>query len=363
MTIASGTTEPTLEFQAQVDMDALERELIRLDQFRGTQMEGRDVVVQLGSVLWFDIGTLLMLIGVMNHLRSKGNTVRIVLPAHQKALDYLKRWQFGKTLDDNVGRHEDMMTEQDLQRFHAPLEFYKPKVMSGPLGPELIASQRLFEIHSFTGFVDQHSQTSHAGRSTNAEKHISVDEIQAYVTHVEDATLRRIVEKSLGVTNVEVFSRAILKEALLNTEEHPNASISLVAVSREGNHLVVAVYDNGVGIPETIREAYLKELRRDGREVSDVELLTAAFHTKSISYATKAGTTSIPPDDPRSASRGTTRGMGLYYIKTETLKLGGFLKVRSGRAYVSFTADKEPEGAEVRPWDGTLLKIYLPLKG
>ena len=101
-------------------------------------------------------------------------------------------------------------------------------------------------------------------RGVDGRKHVSEDEIRGFIKRsLIDRRLLKAIASALGRSEkdeyfVEQFSNCILWESLINTEEHPNANISMLAMARDvrKEELIIAVADNGETIPSTIMEAF-----------------------------------------------------------------------------------------------------------
>lgn len=318
------------------------------------------------KVRMIDIGALLYLICILNFLKAKGLQVNITLPESKeeadekdkeavgKVRDFLKRWRFGVALEENVGMLQNLLPEHQQGYFEGPLEYYKPRIETTPEGKiEPLISVRLMEITSLT------ETDRKEGR-----KIVSREKIEEYVNRLNHYTIRRIVAEALGFSDakVEQFGKVLIREGLLNTEEHPDATISLISMVREPSfsHLVIAIVDNGDGIPDTIRDVYENDPSVKKVEIpSDADLINYAFDSHLIEYATQAMTTSKPHrPDPN-------RGMGLYYLKTLSADFGGYMIVRAGGASVQFKKEDDKIkrfDRQVSKWRGNLIKIFLPLK-
>ena len=352
------------QFGQRFDLNELEKELSKLKP-EIDKGGFQSVNFNLAKVRLIDLGALLYLICILNFLKAKGLQVNITLPeskeeatekdkkAVEKVRDFLKRWRFDDALEENVDMLQNLLPEHQQGYFESPLKHYKPRIETSPEGKiEPLISVRLMEITSLTE-IDR----------KEGRKIVSREKIEEYVKRLNHYTIRPIVAEALDFSdaNVEQFSKVLIREGLLNTEEHPNATISLISMVREPSlsYLVIAIVDNGEGIPDTIRNVYENDPDVKKVEIpSDADLIDYAFDSRLIEYATQPMTTS------KSARPDPNRGMGLYYLKTLSVDFGGYMIVRAGDASAQF----KKEGDEIKrsdrrvsKWRGNLIKIFLPL--
>lgn len=334
-----------LNFGSTLKIETLEKQLAILKD-EEDRKQPTEVTFNLSNTTWVDIGALLFSINIMNYLKRKKTFLKIKLPEGgkgKKVRDFLKRWKFFDALEENVGQKETLIPPEQLHYLNEKQKYYLPSTIRDPYSNvEELLSKDLVEIKSFTDI-------------TTEKREVSIEKIKRYIDTLEKTTVTPVLKKCLGLNDVEIFSKNIIKEGLLNTLEHPDATISLLAMSKEGPNLVIGICDNGKPVPDTIEGAYFKKFPKEGVSTE-----------KLIDFATLEGITSIEETDKRYISLDTKRGMGLFYLKKDSLRLGGYLQIRAKNALTTFKTTENNEielkTQNVSQWTGNLIKIFLPLK-
>jgi len=263
-----------LTFASQLTLKELES---RLEQVRRAQAghSNRDFVFDLRCVAWIDIASVLFLLVILSLLRADGHKLTLLLPEGtqgKKARDFLRRWKFFQALEDNIDRVENLLPSDQLEQYYFREEqsYYLPASVESPNNVlEALISKRLMEITSFAYLQD-------GGRR------ISLEAIDRYISDLKKTIVAPILKSVIGSCEsqddfTELFADVLVREALWNSYEHPMATFSAISMAREGKNFVVAVADNGLTIPATIRETYSKHERK-----SDVQLLEGAFNNDEL---------------------------------------------------------------------------------
>ena len=337
------------------------------------------MVFNMSRVKFFDIACILQFICLLSELRQNGWEFVLKLPADadgKKTRDFLRRWRFFDALEENVGDLKYLIPPEDQQYLQEEPSFYLRTTKYDERGIiQQVLSKDIVEITSFT----------------KQEKNVqTVNEamIEGQVSRFEsDKSVGEIISKALGLSfgkatssnsaraSYEVFYKTFVYESLINTKHHPKATISLMAVSvvPRRTHLVVAVADNGECIPDTISRAYRNHARHESSQDYTLHLFpepkrvkmefagkiseSAKADAKKIFFACLPWVTSRKPWEPN-------LGMGLTYLVRDTVRLGGEIRIRSGKATVSFVKKRGKTGctaSQATEWRGTLVRIQLPI--
>ncbi|HVM60185.1 MAG TPA: hypothetical protein VMV72_04895 [Verrucomicrobiae bacterium] len=335
------------------------------DQFSRTTLEdwiaktplgiGREIRIDFSNTRWFDIASLVFLLCILSNWRSQGEAVTLRLPdsaKHRRARDFLCRWNFREglrlALDNEIA---NLLQTDQLSYFDGPLDSYTPTQVVDEYGDlAVLSSLQLLQITSLTDLQE------------DGNYRVSFSRIGQVTNRACARALYSALKTSIGAPHkwATQFGRVLIHQGLLNAFEHPEASVAFIAMARQGPHLVIGIADNGLTIPATIAEAY--EQSKEGHVAATKELSGYQLDANRIAYATFRGTSRKPLSiaDP-------DRGMGLYYIKTLTAEVGGYLRIRASEASVKFSRSEghgpiqsSPEPVK-RLERGNLLKIVLPL--
>jgi hypothetical protein len=169
---------------------------------------------------------------------------------------------------------------------------------------------------------------------------------------------------------IDDFVKIVVPHAVGNVR-HAQPSFAIVTSRADSKYLHFIVTDNGMGIPNLIRRALADRIKsledRDsalieyfaGEEL--VEKTIRELLDSALVVASTAKHVSSEPDPDR------RRGLGLFYLKQLTLERGGELRIRSGRAVVTFGDRKRGKQGDAYCRDGlidspgTSVRVVLPL--
>lgn len=361
-----------------LSLDALEAYLVHARDIRDDP-QVREVGINLGAARWFDIGALLFLVAALGQLKRARKKLALRLPEAsmddirpdnaQRARDFLKRWGTEEALHEAVGDLQAVLPPEQHGYFEPPLQHYRPSVSEAHGVREELLSNSLIEI-------------THMTRGRIGEKTVSQDAIADYIQRL--ALEYRFKRAFRGVSGFDEdqyndFVQTIIREALINTHEHPDASISMIAMALQEQHdkreLVVAIADNGLTIPATIEEHAGREPQPFSRPMAvefrfdpeflrlgggRIEAYKRRFEedTRLALYAMSPGATSRRGDPT------ATRGFGLTYVLESVLSLGGEITVRTGAASLRFRNADEGihcSSSAVSFWDGNLIVVKFPI--
>lgn len=299
---------------------------------------------------WFDLGTLLWFITLLNALRRAGNEVTVRFAdrgdaAFEKVWGFLLRWRFFDVLSDVVGDPLGVLVSSQHEHLSLKPLYSEPRNLEVDGVSLHTHGSRLLEIASF-------------GLPQTREP--EENSLAGLLLNYADEVLITALREHCGWNEREArnFATYVIREGVKNSGAHANGSFGLVAMRLDKRKLHLAMSDNGVGIPQVLRSAAeRKELTLGTVETgSDADLIryfaTPEFAHDSmlVRLAVRKGVTT---------SHGS--GLGLYYLKRYVLQHGGELRIRSGRALVDFTEQTEDpsDGYFVSP--GTTLRVILPL--
>lgn len=184
-----------------------------------------------------------------------------------------------------------------------------------------------------------------------------------YISKLSDKIILRALSNRCGwgIKKTKVFVDNVCGEGLRNTVMHARGSYSTIAMKTDKKYLIITLCDNGIGIPETLRESFkISNRKNELAEESDVNLIKyftepeMIIDSDWIKVSLKKGTTS---------KSGKRAGLGLYYMKSMVLSQGGRLRIRSGGACVDFLANgKSKDHDEMIESPGTMFRVLIPLK-
>ncbi|MFO1523251.1 MAG: hypothetical protein U1G05_14655, partial [Kiritimatiellia bacterium] len=333
-----------------------------------------EAVLDFSCVMVWDISALLWLVIGLHHFKQEyGFSFRLRLPDNDgvddpalndrlgRSADYLRRWRFDRALR-NINPNVDDLLINEQQGFFStkePRNHYLPRKTDNESGLlQSLISRSLAEIRNLSDPKFTGSQP------------ISVENISQSVKDFQAARIGDILHNQCNFTprEADLFSDNLITEALLNVQEHPKASIGMIAISILGtsNEIILTIVDNGESIPETIYPKYLtcqqrNELNLDDRPTPQYQRdeITHEERVEITNYATKAG---ISRKEPR---EGHITGMGLTHIRDDTVNtFGGKLIIITDKVKLQYKGNSEnpPESEKWQhEWRGNLLRIALPL--
>ena len=169
---------------------------------------------------------------------------------------------------------------------------------------------------------------------------------------------------------IDDFTTIAVPHAIRNLS-HAKGTFALIASRADARYLHFCVADNGIGIPNLLREALRDHVQAGQGDSALIEY----FAGKELLEETLRDLLEASPTDSefvvastadRVTSDTTREGFGLYYLKELVLAKSGELRIRSGRAMVTFDATRKrrrPEPERVEPLiesPGTSVRILLP---
>jgi hypothetical protein len=359
------------QFRQELADRALQLGLERYGAASVTEVSEDNIRVDMGNIEWIDLGALLWLFPLLSRLKSQANEIRIVLPRLDPTLEplaptaaetwkksegdrlrrvvsFLIRWRFFEALRTCVDEPFNLLDESQSHLLTSTGQYSYPKSVEVGGAEETLHGTRLLELSPIV---------YPPGRAPRAD-----DPVEQFLARYHDRVAIGALRAACGWTSQESldFIELVLGEGLRNAVFHSQGSFSLAGMHVGPRSLVLAVADNGRGIPSVLRTA-LSQLKSRSRIAQATDSSLIEYFTQPemildshlIAVSTQASTTS---DSDRA-------GMGLFYMKGQVLKREGRLSVRSGRARVSFSGSstKRQDGLAFCP--GTTLRVELPVKG
>jgi hypothetical protein len=326
----------------------------------------QEIILNLSLVRVWDIASLLWLAVALHHYRhNAGLSFVLRLPQATDGMsdkdrrdfdmsaDFLRRWKFDCALRKIVDVVDDILVPEQKGYFASgPRRFYLDKTTTDNRGLlQSLISRRLVEIQDL------------ADTELPGPKAITPDSISRFVARFQAERIGDILCAQCGIEKRtgDLFSDHLLTEALMNVQEHPNATIGMVGISVLGNskELVLCVVDNGDPIPETIAARYDRDHESVAEECSSERRIAHELKARIIDYATQPGVTS------KVGELGQKAGMGLTYIKQDTLDaFHGKMRIVTDSVCLRYS---NGSGAKPRSedwphsWRGNLLRIAIPL--
>lgn len=332
------------------------------------------LILDFSLVKVWDIAAVLWLIVALHHYRHNvGLSYLLRLPEgkdgmkpsdfddYERSADYLRRWEFNKGLKNIASNVDSLLVPQQKEYFspERPKHFYPDrKIIDNESLLQSLVSRRLVQIRNLSDPIFL------------GAKAISPQSIADCVRYFQSERIGDILNIQCGIEKrtADLFSDHLLTEALMNVQEHPNATIGLVAISLMGNtkELILSVVDNGDAIPQTIYPRYYRDLKSpEKRQAENIpsynrQALPVEEKAKITNYATRAGVTR------KMGMESQGKGMGLTYIKNDTVNtFKGKLRILTDGLCLKYEggAAEDPK-AEGWPhsWTGNLLRIAIPIE-
>jgi len=311
-----------------------------------TQIVNSAIVFDLSKTFWYDLGATVWLLVLLHRLRRQQNQLRLVLPDPEnhgadRVWDFLIRWRFFEVLSECVDDTTNLLDPSQM-RFLARQSRYGQSYQTDETGNRVLAhSARMLEMTTLG--IDATDDADEPLRRF----------LQRFPTWPIHAALSYLCGWSLD--DARGFADRVLAEGLRNAALHGNGTFTIVSMRVDARHFILAIADNGIGIPASLRSLSPGD---PTSRLRDAELIkyfaTPEFLVDSqlISLSTR-----------RTVSASATRsGLGLHYLKTFVTDGHGELRVRSGRASVDFTEKGEVATDDLTTSPGTLLRVMLPIK-
>ncbi len=313
------------------------------------------IIIDLSLIIWIELDAVLWFISFLNRLKTRGNDIKIILPdpeTHSGRLvwDYLITWKFFDALKECVDSPVNLLEISQLKYINTIKSNYRAtpterRTITDDYGTKYPLPNRLLEIETINN--DNYSK----GISEYKENFAGAAwaAIRNYCAWNDDDTSR--------------FVNTVVEEGLINSFVHGENTFTNVAIKSDEKNLILAICDNGKGIPTSLRETFNK--KKDllaGKDYSDeVDSFLLNYFTKSEMIID-----SLLIDQSTHENQGAIgrKGDGLFYLKDFVFKHKGKLRIRSGRAWVGFECIDNKEIIDsidhLLQSPGTLITIILP---
>jgi len=349
--------ESVCSFKGSLDVPRTENALMEVPE---GPYSPRRVVVDLRETGFIDPIALLYLYSILVRRIALGHETELRLPGSKAARDFLRAWKFPEALTSATGmKFRRLVSPADHGYFGEEQTHY----LEGKAASleEFLAAKRFF------GLMTRPIESS-ARRGRLVEREWS---------RWRTPLILRVLDRHLRGDGRDV-ARVVIYELLTNAVQHPGAGSVTVGSSvygsvsrgqRQDRAFAVSVWDDGVGITDTLRKAMgagsiragdpttvdrftLKPVGWEPRgsvyesnwtpdeAASDAELLLASLF-QGISQ--KAIRTDIEPIAmPGEEGRATQTGDGLHALyRTVVNDFGGSLALRSGSFFMNVKAGRK----------------------
>lgn len=344
ITFRAGYYLKQMEFEDSISQALKDYGLADLESVRGF------ITFDLSNSYWYDLGTAVWLITLLHKLKKQGNDLQLCLPepntsVGRKLWGFLHRWRFFECLGQNVDLAVNLLKPSQVPYLAQAGEYSHPDAGPGPdFERTIFHKSQLLEMNTL-------------GLEVTGKPEDSTAE---FIRKCSDQVVMTALGLTCGWTFEEArqFAKQVMFEAIRNASLHAQGSFSIVAMRIDGKNLVLAVADNGIGIPANIRN-----FRPDLSNESDATLIRQYAESKWV-LESHLDSSLIRKAMERGVGSPGRVGDGLHYLKANVLEHRGELRIRSGRACVDFGHDN-PEGKSrdllpVSP--GTMMRMIIPRK-
>jgi hypothetical protein len=316
----------------------------------------RFFLFDLSESYWIDLGALLWLIPLLHRLRLQGSDIQLVFPEPDEGMggklwDALIRWQFFEALEQCVDDPANLLRLEQLPYLKRVSQYRRGEKGFDEFGkPVLLRTLQSFEIKTIITKV---------GRSP-----FEHETEHGQFGQMDQSILAGALSSKCGwdPSVAKRFVGRVVREGIQNSFLHANGTFVNVAYRIDNTNLTLAISDNGAGIPQVLRTALGKAGIQDKlckssdaaliNYFTEPEMILDVQDSSLIEFSTEEGVSSDPERS----------GVGLYYLKSQVLRQGGELRIRSGAACVDFTVKKQSARDGLPSSPGTLLRIIIPLR-
>jgi len=346
------------------DLVQLQRLVSKVDERLDLIEDDRSFVIDLSATERWDIAAILWMVIGLHYYKQRGMSFQLVLPQDDSfakdecgvidannSADFLRLWNFDDALQNIDPVPSELLIDEQYSYFSDKKKYSNYKAR-GEAKSNLLSSFLLMGVLEIRNLVDSRA----LGKRVVSDKLITNCIEDYHFSGIGDVLNKKC---DIPAEISDLISDHLLSEAIMNVKEHPNATIGMVALAFrfDTNELIIAVADNGVSIPDTLRTRFNDDevLRR----IEKCESLTEKGNI--VHYATMPGVSSkqeLQGDNPI--------GMGLTYIKNDAVKkFGGSLTVITDSLMAEYNSENIETPIEsdwVHKWGGNLLRIAIPLK-
>jgi hypothetical protein len=349
------------------------------------EIQDRLVRFDFTEAAWFDLSCLLWLITVFSRLRRQANVIELQLPRRPANEDSIRR---APTNSRAAMRGAENLWSALLRWdffdvlarcVDDPLNLLPPELHSALLRPSRYSRGERPEEATDSDFAE----SAPAGYKSGRLLELSLIEIGAGYEASIDKTVAdynsTLVRNNLryhmrwSETEIDDFTTIAVPHAVGNVS-HARGSFAIVASRADDKFLHFCVTDNGIGIPNLLREAMRDQALAGTRDSALIEYFAGA----ELLDDSLRSLADMPYEDSEFVVASTAagvgsdtsrRGFGLFYLKQLVLDKGGEFRIRSGKAMVTFDGRKsrrrKPSGEALRvdgliDSPGTSMRVMLP---
>lgn len=334
------------EFEEQVRLALGQANLQNLESVRDQWL-----IFDLSQSYWYDLGVLVWLVSLLHKLKRQGNDIQLLFPEPQdpkssNVWSFLTRWRFFEALSECVDDPVNLLRPEQVPYTRMD-SIYQLPMRPDPTGREtFFHSLRVLEITTLRHDKPQLGQETLLGNF-----------LQRFSGKIILSALAQLGGWDLAFAGT--FVRRTVGEGLYNSLSHSKGTFANVSMRLDAKNLTLAIADNGVGIPQVLREAFKRsDTHQRLLDSSDSELIKyftepdMLLDSRLIRLSVLRGISSDP----------ARKGLGLYYLKSLVLAQGGELRIRSGTACVDFTQSKPTDYDDMLESPGTMLRVVTPLR-
>lgn len=315
-----------------------------------SDIKNLSIIFDLSYTEWHDLGTLLWFISLLHKLKIQGNFIKLIFPepnnyTGKRVWDFLIRWRFFDALTSCIDDVANLLIPEQVHYINRETR-YKPtknalqeKNESGE--DEIFHSLGLLEITSLKSFgIDQ-------------EKN---DELESYLQKHLKGILCKAFQFHFGWSEdlAKDFMGLVIREGIENSFLHSKNNFTNISMKTDAKNVILAICDNGIGIPESLREAFNKAKINPELTVGEKDFKLIEYFA-SEEMIKDSLTIALVVDE---SIGGRT---GLFHLKNFVLQNNGELRIRSGKACVDFANNVEkPPIDYLFESPGTMLRITIP---
>lgn len=259
------------------------------------QVKNSFCLFDLSSADYYDIGALLWLISLLNRLKKQGNELQLIFPeanSKPRIWDFFIRWRFFKALSLCVDDPVNLLRADQTGYLARPSKYQHGGGHDEHGTPTTTFLTRILEITTI--------------RPRGQDRPERQDEIDEFLGQYKDRVIQGALSARCGWDPVltKRFVQQVVGEGLQNTFLHSEGTFTNVSMTMDKKNLILAIADNGVGIPNVLRNFARLVKNPTIRGQTDVELIKyfagpdMILDSGWIKLSTQKGVTSAPTLQP-----------------------------------------------------------------
>ncbi|MEK9136769.1 MAG: hypothetical protein AAB393_06560, partial [Bacteroidota bacterium] len=243
------------------------------------------LIIDLSACTFVEVATLVYLVALVRARHTSGHSTRIHLPTSRKVRDFMRVWEFAQALEiaTDVSFRGWMCCPEDKRTFGESLDHVDLNYAGRILGSreEWLLSREYFAIRTVWN------------ATSSVSKHWAHDKTAPWKReHIKSVLARHLCGPE------GYFASRVFFELMKNGSRHPNARIiqtasrfERAAKTRASGQFTLIVWDDGVGMVDTLREAI-----RDNRPIRSSKIaweFPATYEVRSHDSSDKHTTTTL----------------------------------------------------------------------